>query len=670
MGKEQEIVINDGDDSQESEDEQIQRKDRIREVLDERDFITPLKEEEDVTLEASGEKYTTDSEQQAEQEIELSFDEIDAPPDGDQDDAAMETEVEGDDMLIDAEPDDLPNDLLDAAPEEPHDSANTGTDPDGDTDIESEPAVEDNSEIAAEVDPVDPPQDAQEPEASPVKGSAAKDPASNEKEKTPVAGEDMENNFLGLDEEEVDIAPAEGKKNKPRSASTKKPAVAGAKTATSKSAQTEDQPVKSKKKTPAPKASAKAAQPDAASRPSVTNKIVGYALVILVIAGFIFYNNPALIGLKKVSEPTAPQTALPTPSAPAQPVHPAADQTAEVLTPPSQHDDLTTRLEQAADLRDQLLTKREEINKLDAYYRNGIAELEQSIQQEAGQAAIASFDQALKNKRIELALRTIQRRQAYIQELEKPALWIDRGSEELLYLTRKAKLDLELIDIAGGIDLNKHKRHIRAAVHQYQPTADKLAVHLPEEKLIPLETIWQEASNKKKANTPIEKMARNTNDEQIASEICSGSLGRTAELTRISVDTAKCLARLNGSEMFLNSVPQLLPEAARELFRWQGKWICLNGVKALSPEVARYLFKWKGNWISLNGLSEFPPELAQDLLKWEGQQLELMGLKYRQTESEQKTLKYLALWETTGGKLFVPDEIRKEMNRIMVSQLQ
>ena len=50
MGKEQEIVINDGDDSQESEDEQIQRKDRIREVLDERDFITPLKEEEDLTL--------------------------------------------------------------------------------------------------------------------------------------------------------------------------------------------------------------------------------------------------------------------------------------------------------------------------------------------------------------------------------------------------------------------------------------------------------------------------------------------------------------------------------------------------------------------------------------------------------------------------------------------
>ena len=83
MGKEQEIVLNDGDDSQEPEDEQIQRKDRIREVLDERDFITPLKEEKDVTLDASGEKYTTDSEQSAEQEIELSFDEIDVPSDDD-----------------------------------------------------------------------------------------------------------------------------------------------------------------------------------------------------------------------------------------------------------------------------------------------------------------------------------------------------------------------------------------------------------------------------------------------------------------------------------------------------------------------------------------------------------------------------------------------------------
>jgi hypothetical protein len=218
--------------------------------------------------------------------------------------------------------------------------------------------------------------------------------------------------------------------------------------------------------------------------------------------------------------------------------------------------------------------------------------------------------------------------------------------------------------------MNKHKRHISAALQQYRPSADKLAVNLREDKITPLETIWQQASSKKSKKSTSEQISMNTKDEQIATEICSGNLKRIAELTRISADTARCLSRMKGSELFLNAVTQLLPDAAQELFQWQGHWICLNGVKDLSPAAAKYLFKWKGNWISLNGLAEFRPELAEHLLKWEGQQLELMGLKYNKSEAEQKTLKFLALWETTGGKLFVPDEIRKEMGRIVVSQLR
>jgi len=72
-------------------------------------------------------------------------------------------------------------------------------------------------------------------------------------------------------------------------------------------------------------------------------------------------------------------------------------------------------------------------------------------------------------------LRTIQRRRAYIRELEKPADWLDSGSEELLYLIRKAQLDLELIDIAGGIDMNRHKRHISAHALPYSATGS----HIP-----------------------------------------------------------------------------------------------------------------------------------------------------------------------------------------------
>jgi hypothetical protein len=83
--------------------------------------------------------------------------------------------------------------------------------------------------------------------------------------------------------------------------------------------------------------------------------------------------------------------------------------------------------------------------------------------------------EALKNRRIELNLRTIQRRRSYIHGLEKPARWIKQGSEELLYLKRKAEFDLQLIDIAGGIDMDRHMRHIGAAIQKYRPSAEKLA---------------------------------------------------------------------------------------------------------------------------------------------------------------------------------------------------
>jgi hypothetical protein len=121
---------------------------------------------------------------------------------------------------------------------------------------------------------------------------------------------------------------------------------------------------------------------------------------------------------------------------------------------------------------------------------------------------------------------------------------------------------------------------------------------------------------------------------------------------------------MKGPDLFLNSVTTMSADAAKRLFQWRGNWICLNGLKDLSQTAAQYLFRWKGNWISLNSLAAFPPELAQHLLKWEGQQLELMGLKHSGGKTDKKMLKYLALWETTGGKLFVPEKIRQELKQL------
>jgi hypothetical protein len=119
---------------------------------------------------------------------------------------------------------------------------------------------------------------------------------------------------------------------------------------------------------------------------------------------------------------------------------------------------------------------------------------------------------------------------------------------------------------------------------------------------------------------------------------------------------------MQGSGLFLSGLTELTPAAARHLFQWNGSWICLNGLRVLSPRTAHYLFQWQGNWISLNGLTEFPAETGQALLQWNGTQLELMGLQYIEGSPEKIEIEFLAQWEQFGGKLFVPDNVRKKID--------
>jgi len=114
-----------------------------------------------------------------------------------------------------------------------------------------------------------------------------------------------------------------------------------------------------------------------------------------------------------------------------------------------------------------------------------------------------------------------------------------------------------------------------------------------------------------------------------------------------------------GSGLFLSGLTELPPAAARNLFQWNGSWICLNGLRVLSPRAAHYLFQWRGDWISLNGLTEFPADIGQALLQWNGAQLELMGLQHIAGPPEKIGIEFLAHWERLGGKLFVPDDVRK-----------
>ena len=401
--------------------------------------------------------------------------------------------------------------------------------------------------------------------------------------------------------------------------------------------------------------------PSGAAGFSLGEKIISAALIALTIGGFVLYKNPSWIGFTKARKPTTPL--------PAEVIETIAPVVQPVTTPsaPSERDQCLAKIEEAVRLRNVLLEKNEEIYDLDLHYRKGIAELEAETYQELKRTGTTSYEAAMKNKRIELNMRAIQRRRAYINGLVKPAFWLNNGNEELLYLVRKAQLDLQLTEIAGGIDLNKHMRHIDAAIQKYSLSPEKLAVDPQQSTVLSLEKIWRQVNGMEPAGASTEKKAQlvlNPKDTRIINQICSGNFERIAELTNISSRAARCLAQMQGADLFLNGLMKLSPEAAQQLFQWQGNWICLNGLKDLSPATAQYLFGWQGNWISLNGLIDFPPDLAKHLLNWEGRQLELMGLEYKPNEATQKSLNYLILWETAGGKVFVTDKIRQKMESL------
>jgi hypothetical protein len=666
MGKETEIDLTISDESDfsllgKSDDFSVVNdpEDKIKSVLDERDYIPPIEDAGEQAAAEPGDNLVMTDDSASAVDATLPADKLDVAAEAAKTGPEIEILLADDSQqTADADPtgnaeEDLPGGTLKAYDEDTFEEQ-TGNDANAPANAgpldEKEPADElIEADLASETETL--------PGANPT--DLKLKPDGNP---SGLRSDSETRDWVGFDGEEEKRQDAAGEplpETKPAQAKTKPAestsvAVDAKKSAASGAA---DEPLAEKqtgKKAATRKPEASGAG-ERIQRWALVSKISSMTVVVLIGVGIWLYLNPSLIGLSKPQ-----QTVTPPPSETPPKIEPI-EQPLNVSSAPGKREQCEAKLAQAVALRNQLLEKKNEIYELDLYYRSRNSELEKELLQEIDRSGPASFKAAVENKHIELSLRTIQRRQAYIEELKKPAHWLDSGSEELYYLIRRAELDLQLTEVAGGIDLRRHMRHISAAIQKYRPAPDKLAIDPMQTELKPLERIWEQIGQTKTAAVT---KGVNPQDEIIANQICNGNYERIAELTRITTGTATCLARMKGPDLFLNGVTTLSADAAKRLFQWRGNWICLNGLKDLSQTAAQYLFRWKGNWISLNSLAAFPPELAQHLLKWEGQQLELMGLKHSGGKTDKKMLKYLALWETTGGKLFVPEKIRQELKQL------
>ena len=393
------------------------------------------------------------------------------------------------------------------------------------------------------------------------------------------------------------------------------------------------------------------------------------AAVLIAVSGsslFIKFRKPSPSDL--VSEPPGSSTSVPIAASEPSQDPPVVAKEKSFLEPIDRVARINDKLEEARVLREELLTKHEEVLALKQHYQNGISLIRNEIQEEQTKNGIKSFPRAIKNNRIELGLQTIQRRMAYMDQLNQPLQWLRNASEELIFINRLITIDMRMLDTVSGIDLKALEQQIDEAIETYQPSVGRLAISYSGVELPPLKSIWDKMFQTTRPRiVPTRQTASvaNGRNQAIWNELCEGNYQRRSDLTTLSPDAARCLANAKESDLFLNSIASLSPEAAKNLFAWEGNWVCLNGLSQISSETARYLFNWNGNWISLNGLHDLRAEAARHLVHWQGRQLELMGLQFKGQPQELHMLTYLAQWKQAGGKLYVPDKIEKQIAKLM-----
>ncbi|MCJ7580769.1 MAG: hypothetical protein MUP98_09585, partial [Candidatus Aminicenantes bacterium] len=209
-------------------------------------------------------------------------------------------------------------------------------------------------------------------------------------------------------------------------------------------------------------------------------------------------------------------------------------------------------LSKVVDLIKSLQNKQKAIANLKQQYEKGIDEAENEILKEKRGKGLATYQDAQKEKRVELYLRMIQRRQVYIAELDRLLEQLVLNTEELLYLKRQIEIDMLMVNVIKGMNSDKLAKRIDTIIQQHIHDADKLTLNTKDARLQSLESIWKKISKSDLQKAGVSK--EEITNREIWQEICDGNFDRKHELTALSLESAKYLSEWQGKDLFLGKL--------------------------------------------------------------------------------------------------------------------
>lgn len=406
----------------------------------------------------------------------------------------------------------------------------------------------------------------------------------------------------------------------------------------------------------------KSTRPTGASKSKLTRSL--YAIgILLAIAGFVgggywgylrYVSRPQTNLPTDNSEATAvPQTTAAHQSKPADAATTGSDlpwplNPSKPESPQRPTDPLTQVMADVTATQANIRNKFKEIEELKAYYTNGISEDISKIALQLHGVSVPDFSGAMNNKTIELGIRSIQRRKLYLSKLDTPLAQLANFSEQFLFWQRHIQLYQTLNTHLSGVPISDLQAKIATAQEQFRAYSAQLSIDDIQATPMALETLWQQIAPElnKRSQQTVQNTPRN---QAIGQEICQGNFERKFLITALSADTARCLIKWNGKDLYLNELSELTAEVAQILAQWKGEWLSLNGLTTLSADAARSLAAWPGKRLSLNGLISLSPEVTRNLSQWKGAQIELIGLQS------------IGSWENYTTRLFLSEKLRRQL---------
>lgn len=152
---------------------------------------------------------------------------------------------------------------------------------------------------------------------------------------------------------------------------------------------------------------------------------------------------------------------------------------------------LCSKMAEISSLCQKVMERKAQASKLCEQLKQRIKELEKEIKEEGKGTTINSFQEAIRNPRIDYNIKLIQKILSYISRLKEKIQFFNIASEELAFLYQQAEDDLRILETLNDMKIEKVIDQIDKTSGKYQSEASRLVIDSDGIVLNPPEEIWE-----------------------------------------------------------------------------------------------------------------------------------------------------------------------------------